>query len=197
MCLVAYGFLFYYPELWIKVIAIAGLIIILGLSITKPIRHRIKFFRRLKKLCRKTGASCIFRPNFILSREWLKGEADFCIETDSYIFFSHFLMPNKYRSTVYIKQSKEITIITAPPNNKFSVIFGRKAKAKKYSIQVELPLEYHKEVIHALVINPDCQKFLAEKQDGGFEATGNGGIINDLTVYTADGFFEILESQKK
>ncbi len=188
--LVAYGFFFHSQEMWIKSLSAAVIVCIIVLRMTKTLRRRRRFSRRLKKVCTNAEAQLCLRPKFVRSPAWQKNREDFRVEVGQRVFYVHYLMPKKYRSSVYLQKSGEIRVETKPPNNKFTIIFSRKTKIAYYSTEMKMPTLDGRRVIHAIVINPDCSKIFFENKDGGFEITGNGGEHNGFTVYTAKGFYE-------
>ena len=191
--LAGYAFFVYFPELWIKVLVAVLVAILVVLHLTKKMRQRRKFCRRIKRACKESRARLSLRPKFIRSAAWQKDREDFRIEAGLRVFYVHYLTVPKYNTSVYLEKPGEIKVVKKPLNNKFTMIFNKKPKVTVYSTEMKTPALEGRRVIRAVVIDPECQSVYCVQKDGGYEATGNGGVHFGTTVYTVKGFCETLK----
>lgn len=190
--LVAVGFFVYFPEMWIKLVVGILIAVFLVVYLTRDRRRRKKFCRRLKEACREAEAQLFVRPKFIRSPKWQKNHEDFRIEVGLRVFYVQYLSVGKYNSSVYLEREGEIKLVHRPMNNKFTTIFNKQPKVTVLSTDMKTPALDGRRVIRALVVDPECQKIFCVQRDGGYEATGNGGVCFGMTLYTAKGFFDAI-----
>ena len=65
--------------------------------ITKPVRKRIKFILKLRKVCRKNGFVYKAERSFFKSFFWSIDKLDFTLKTNTHIYYVHYLTMRKYR----------------------------------------------------------------------------------------------------
>lgn len=186
------AFFLYFPELWIKLLVALSVAIFLALTLTRRLRMRKKFCRRLKKLCRETKCKLRFRPKFIRSAKGLPNREDVRIESGSCIYYLRYINTKKYGVSVYLESDGQVKIVKKPLRNKFTLIFNLQPKVTYYPVKMPLPEHGSKRVLCGFVVDPICQSMYYKQKDGGYEATGNGGEHFGVTVYTVNGLFETI-----
>lgn len=192
------NFFLYYPEIWVKVLLSAFLVVLLLIRLTRTIRKRAKFTRKLKRMCRKNNYRIDWIQNFLQSLVWSGNREDFILETPNCLYFVRYLTVRKYRSTVYLEGEDRIKLVKRPLQNKFTVIFDIQPRAKYYPLDFSLShvdglSTNGRPVVKAMIINPVCEEMYYKKKEGGYEITGNGGFHFGFSVFTANGFLEAVK----
>jgi hypothetical protein len=188
-------FFLYFPEMWIKILLLLVFGFLLFLRLTRVMRKRGKFERRLRRICRKRGFRLSRRQNFFASLIWSGNRDDFVLETTDAKYFVRYLTIRKYRSTAYLESEKLIRLVKRPLKNKFTVIFDIVPRAKYYPLDfkvIENPASAEKRVVKAMILSPVCEEVFYKKSDGGYETTGNGGRHFGYTLFTGGGFLDTL-----
>ena len=200
MCVI--GFYIAFPELWVKVIlsVLVGSVVLFRL--TRTLRKRKSFCKRLKKLCKKERYRLTYVQNFFQSLIWSGNREDFILETGSCVYYVRYLTVRKYRSSLYFEKPDAIKLVKRPLNNKFTLIFDAKPKIKHYPIDFTIDEKIssiwgNKKQIKALVVNPVCAEMFYKAKDGGYESTGNGGEHFGYTVFTGSGFLETVRRNEE
>ncbi len=194
------NFWLYYPELWIKVVLGVLLAVLILIRLTRTIRKRAKFTKKLKRMCKQRGYRIYKVQNFFQSLVWSGNREDFLLETEHSIYFVRYLTVRKYRSTVYLEKKDQIKLVKRPIQNKFTVIFDIQPRAKYYPLDFSIENEEalskgSKTLMKTMIINPVCEEIYYKEKDGRYEVTGNGGTHFGFTVYTAGGFLEFLKRE--
>ena len=200
MCLI--GFFIAFPELWVKVLICAVAALTVAVKLTRTIRKRRKFCKKLKKMCKSEKYRLTFVQNFFQSLIWSGNREDFILETGSFVYYVRYLTVRKYRSSLYFEKPDAIKLVTRPLNNKFTLIFDFKPKTKYYPIDFTVDEKIssiwgNKKQIKALVVNPVSAEMLYKCKDGGYESTGNGGEHFGYTVFTGSGFLETVRRNEE
>lgn len=174
-------------------------ILFLLLLITRTIRKRIKFYVRLKKLCRENKYKLEFKRNFLASFRYSPDKIDFILNTGTHNYIVHYFTANKYNSSLNFLEKGKIVLKKYPLNNKFSFIFDRKVKENIYDISFPGKYKLDKKVnLNVLVVNPVCKEFFeADINRGGIVPSGNGACIFDMTVFTGSGFIEAVKRNER
>ena len=68
--------------------------------ITKPLRKRMKFVRKLKRLCKKKNYKLKVEQGFVNTLLWSPDKIDFSLNTGRHTYLVHYLTVRKYRSSV-------------------------------------------------------------------------------------------------
>jgi hypothetical protein len=196
-CACIVGFWLYFPELWVKVLLSLLIVAVLAIRMTRTLRKRLKFMRKLKRLCKRKKYRLTPVQNFFQSLFWSGNREDFVLETGRCVYFVRFLTVRKYRSTLYFEKPDAIKLVTRPLNNKFTLIFDVQPRVRYYPMDFTVDericgLWKNKKQIKALLINPVSSEMLYRKRDGGYESTGNGGAHYGYTVFTGSGFLETV-----
>lgn len=180
-------------ELLVKLIVWILLAGVIAFFSTRTIRKRLKFTRKLKKLCKKHGFSLKYEQNFFQSLVWSPDRQDFVLKTKDRIYYVRYLTIRKYRSTLFLEKEDELRLVKYPLKNVITVVFDRQPKVKTYPLKFQVPAPlFDMPTVKALVINPVCQDIKYKHPNGGYETTGSGGAHFGFTVYTGSGFLEAL-----
>lgn len=182
----------------INTVIIGSAAIICLVKFSKPIRRRLKFQRRLKKLCKENNYKLSFEQNFFDSLIWSKDKLDFVLNTGTHVYLVHYLTLTKYNASLSFIDSEHFVYTKHRLKNAFTLIFSLKSKSKSYS--VSFPKEYERDRhinIRALVVNPVCKEMFYKNSDGIFEATGSGGDIFGYKVFTGSGFIEAINRNEQ
>ncbi len=189
-------FMCFYPEIWVKIL---GSVLLWGTVIfrlTRTLRKRRKFTKKLKKTCKKKGIRIHYEQNFFQSLIWSPDKQDFVIETKNTSYYVRYLTINKYRSTLYLENEHLIRLVKAPPRGLLRV-FSTKAKTKRYPFDFQIPERgYHRNTEKVLIVNPVCEEMKVKSANGGYETTGDAGKQFGFTVHTGSGFLDALEREE-
>ena len=180
-----------------KLVATVFLLFVFGIVafiLTKALRKRLAFYRRLRKLCKKEK----FRLKMIRkpwkSFFWSSAEPDFILSAGMCDYYVHFLTVAKYNSTLSILSPEEIERISYPIDNKFTVIFEFKPTKKTYRTDFKPMVQMGgKRCVRAIIVNPVCKEMYEKDRDGTLVATGNGLERFGYTLYTGSGFIESVK----
>lgn len=165
------------------------------LLITRVPRARLKFCRRLKRLCRKNNYRLEFKRKFLASFSWGgKGELDFILKAGRYTYYARFATASKRLSTMTFSSKTEFCYVKHPLNNKFTLIFDFKDKKKILPISFPHGIDPDdKYSIKAIVMNPaPMNAFKNSASSMGPEPTGTGEKIYDYTIFNGTGFIETV-----
>lgn len=200
MCTI--GFFIAFPELWVKVLIGAAAVLFVAVKLTRTLRKRRTFCKKLKKLCKSQNYRLTYVQNFFQSLFWSGNREDFILETGSCVYYVRYLTVRKYRSSLYFEKNDAIKLVKLPLNNKFTLIFDAKTRTKYYPIDFTIDEKIssiwkNKRQIKALVVNPVCAEMLYKSKDGGYESTGNGGEHFGYTVFTGSGFLETVRRNEE
>ena len=157
--------------------------------ITKPLRKRIVFLFKLKRMCLKHGF--VYKPlrGFIKSFFWSPDKLDFTLKTKTHIYYVHYLTMRKYRCILTFLDEHTFESRTSPLRNRFTLIFDIKPKTKRYN--VTFPEHGSHSVmknVNAILVNPTCCEFNTKNKNGSLEPTGNGADCYGYTLFTGSGF---------
>lgn len=187
-----------YADTLIATLLLLGVIIILSFVLTRSIRKRLKLLRKLKKLCKTEKYGLRFCRSFPSSFKWDTKNQDFILETDSHIYYVHFLTVNKYTSTLTFSSPEYIEKVVYPLNNKFTLIFEFKPKRSKITTDFDpLPASDTKTPVRAILVNPVCREMFEASKNGGVDVTGNGMKKYGYTVFTGSGFTESVKRNEE
>ena len=191
------NFWLYYPEIWIKLLLsllIGGFVFV---RLTRTVRKRRGFIRRLKRSCKSYGYTLSAKQGVFRSMIWSGNREDMVLTTQTCEYRIRFLTVRKYRSTLYLEGEELLRLVKRPLNSRFTDIFDFRPRAKYYPLEFrtedECASETKKLICRVLLVNPVCEEIRYKKKDGGYETTGNGGTHFGYTVYTAGGFLNTLK----
>jgi len=193
-CLCIVGFWIGFPELWVKVLISVLTVLLLTVRLTRTLRKRWNFSRKLKKICKSHKYRLTFVQNFVQSLIWSGNREDFILETGNCVYYARYLTVRKYRASLYFEQPESIKLVSRPLNNKFTLIFDVQPRVRHYPIDwgEKATAWGNKRIVKALIVNPVCAEMQYKKKDGGYESTGNGGEHFGYTVFTGSGFLETV-----
>ena len=187
------AFLFYGQLLLVTVFyLLAGGILFAVL--TRTIRKRMKFRRRLKKLCRKEGYRLEYRRSLLSSFSWREGQIDFLLNTRSTLYEVRFLTLKKYNGALLFESEDSFQYTTYPYRNLLTTIFNVQPRTRTYSLdQTPATVRGSRTAERVLLINPVCREMFYKDRDGSRVATGSGAELFGYTVFTATGFLETVK----
>lgn len=187
-------FMVFCPELWIKLLVGGLLIFLILLRLTRTLRKRRKFTRKLKKLCKRNLYSLTYEQNFFQSLVWSSDRQDFVLKTKSKIYYVRYLTVGKYNSTLYMDAPDRLRLVKHPSNHKLAIIFDGVSRVKEYFLDFKVPESmFSMPTVKVLVVNPVCRDMKYKTHDRGYEVTGDGGNHFGYTVYSGTGFIESLK----
>lgn len=182
-----------YSPLLEKALTWAAIILFVLSAITKKVRNRLKFNRKLKRFCKKENFGLCFEKKFVESLKWSPDKRDLTIETPSRIYYLHVLHVGKARQKLLFESAQKISLITPPPRHKFSVIFDLKTKIKDFELDLSGDRSIgNKEAVSVILVLPGCLNMSYRKSNVSTLPTGNGGEHFGYTIFTAKGLMNFL-----
>lgn len=167
---------------------------------TRIPRLRRKFTKKLRKLCREKGYSLEFKRGFWSSLSWAdNGEIDLILRADGITYYVRYATATKKLSTMSFMSKTELVYTKHPHNNKFTLIFDFKDRAKTMHISFPEDIDENDgSVIKAILINPVPMNIERKGSFGiGMEPTGTGERMFGYTIFNATGFIETLKRESK
>ena len=162
--------------------------------LTRTLRKRRKFLRKLNKLCRANRFRLQVKRTFFASFRWTGKNTAFVLDTGRHVYDVSFLTIRKYRSSLYFENKEEIKQVIKPLNNKFTTIFEPPIRAKLFPTEFPPVYALDGKIKHKVVlVNPVCQEMYCKDRDGNMSATGSGAELFGYTVYTGSGFLETIK----
>ena len=161
---------------------------------TKTIRKRISLNKKLKKVCLENHFELTRGRSFFESLKWSENKTDMIIVTKSAVFYIHLLGVPKYRSHICFDSASEIRIVKPPLNNRFTIIFGFKAKTKKLTLDFSDVRQFEGKITRKIIlVNPVCNEMYYKVSEVSTSQTGNGGEHFGYQIFTAGGFVNYLK----
>lgn len=181
----------------VSAIVILGAAVLFAFLLTRPLRKRLRFQRKLKKLCREKKYRAVFHRPLRESFSWSTDKLDFTLSTAKHVYYVHYLTVKSYRSSITLLDGENLLLTKYPPQNKLALIFNLKAKQKNYKVSFPKSSSIgERKFVNTVIVNPTCMEMFAKNRDGVTEPTGNGTHIFGYSVYTASGFIEaVLRSE--
>lgn len=193
-CVCIWNFFLYFPELWIKVLLASGVVLIGTWVGTKTLRKRRSFLRKLSRLCRTYGFRMEKKRSFFSGFRWSPEVCDFVLHTPNARYEMRYFTVRKYNASLCFESKEEIRLVSHTLENRFTVIFDREDKIRRYRLQPPTdPSGESLRVVHGILVNPVSRRMLYKEKDGTRSATGNGAIVFGYTVYNASGFLKELK----
>jgi hypothetical protein len=167
-------------------------VIVLHIAL-KPIRKRMRFVRKLKRLCKQKNYKLKIEQGFIDALFWSPDRIDFSLNTGRYTYLAHYLTVRKYRSAVTFCDKHSFYRTKFPPPNVFTIILGLKPRTKYFNVSFPEPytIGTHK-TVNSIIVNPVCRDLYIKNKDGVTEPTGSGASEFGYTVFTGSGFLETI-----
>ena len=186
-----------YSSLVIKTILWTAIASFAIAALTKKVRIRLKFNKKLKKFCKDKRYALDFERKFFESLKWSQDQCDLTVETESRIYYVHTLYATKARQKVLFESAKTIKLITPPPKGRLwvvlGIIFNFKTKTKTLSLDLSGDRSIgKKEGVPVILVLPSCQNMSYRLSNVSIVPTGNGGEHFGYTVFTAKGFMNFL-----
>ena len=189
------AFFIFFPELWVKLLIGVVAAVFLAVRLTRTLRIRRKFWRKLKRTCQKNRYSLkVLRP-FHKGFRWSDRQADFRLQTGSTVYEMHFLTVKRYRSELLFDNKEKIRIKRLRLNNRFNLMMDFEAKEKEIPTNfppISTVFESTK-TVRGILINPVCREMSQKDRDGGMVTTGSGAQLYGYTIFTASGFLETIQ----
>ena len=189
------AFMYFYPEMWFKILVSIVLWGLVLFRLTRTLRKRSKFTRKLKRICKKKGIRIHYEQNFFQSLIWSPDKQDFVVEAKDVAYYVRYLTVNKYRSTLFLESENLLRLVKTPSRGLLR-IFSTKAKSKKYPFDFQIPERYGRKTKKVLIVNPVCAEMKVKSPNGGYETTGDGGVQFGFTVHTGTGFLNELAREE-
>jgi hypothetical protein len=184
---------FQFGGLMVQTLIIAVTSLIVFFIYTKTLRKRLSLNKKLKKVCVENHFDLTFERSLFDSLRWSENETDITVITKNHIFYVRLLAVPKYRCRLYFNSATEISVLKPPPNNKFSVIFGFKAKTKTFKLDFSNARDFEGKKTHKIIlVNPVCEEMYYKVSQNSSVQTGNGGEHFGYQVFTASGFVNFL-----
>lgn len=199
LAVVGASFWFFSGELIATVVTVI-LFTVMYRTNTRIPRLRRKFTKKLRKLCREKGYSLEFKRGFWSSLSWAdKGKIDFVLRANGITYYVRYATATKKLSTMSFVSKTELVYTKHPRNNKFTLIFDFKDKAKTMHISFPEDIDDNdRSVIKAILINPVPMNIEKKGAFGiGMEPTGTGERMFGYTIFNATGFIETLKREAK
>ena len=162
----------------------------------KKIGKRVKFVRKLKRLCRKRNLRLDDKAGFWKGMRFLSDGYHFTVQTPTVKYYVRYLTCFNYNSEVTFHSKKEIIIhknLNAQ-KNKFKVLFGiiENHRTRDFSFDTVFePLPKRTENI--VLLNPVPREIDYLDRDGMKTPTGSGEKLFGYTVYNGTDFLKLLE----
>ena len=187
------AFLFYGQLLLVTLFYLLVGIILVTVS-TRTLRKRMKFRRRLKKLCRKEGYRLEYRRSLLSSFSWDEKQIDFLLNTKTTLYEVRLLTLKKYNASLLFESEETMQYVTYPYRNAFTTILNFQPKCRTYPLdQTPATVRGSRTAVKVLLVNPVCREMFYKDGDGARVATGSGAELFGYTVFTATGFLETVK----
>ena len=182
----------WFPIQSVKVIILAALAALILLVLTKKIRLRAKFGRKLKKLCAAKKYRVRYVRRLGKAFSWADGAADFFLDANGRQYAISMVTPKKKTVKVCFEEKNRLMMyIPTSFSPKIAEAFGVQDKQRQLSLE-KTPTQ--EDVIKVLVVNPDRCEVLCKSRDGGLISAGNGATYFGYMVYMGEGFLKALEN---
>ena len=162
----------------------------------KKIGRRVKFVRKLKRLCQKRNFKLDDKAGFFGGMRFTSKGYHFTVQTPKVKYYVRYLTCFNYNTEVTFHSKNEI-IIHKNLNaykNKFKVLFGiiENHDTKEFSFDTVFePLP--KKTENIVVLNPVPKSIDYLDRDGMKTPTGSGEKLFGYTVYNGTDFLKLLE----
>ena len=162
-------------------------------ALTRTMRKRLKFLRKLKKLCKNNKYSIIFNRRFFASFLWDKTNGvDFTLKTGTHIYLVKFATASKRNSDIIFLSTNEMLYRKLRLNNKITVAFDLKPKITRLPINFPNP-DLTENTTNVILLNPVPRDISIKDKDGSTIATGDGENRFGYTVHSGTGFISAVE----
>ncbi len=196
-------------------ICIIASVLIFNFVVLRTYRKRLKFVRKLKKVCKKNKYRLKFERGFFKSLKYAPNSFDFSVDTGRTVWHVRYLTVRKYNTQLTFLDKDTAQMISPRPKSNSIVNtysrnrgivrnyntlssdthgFERLARVRLFDLSLDETVSNinHKTARKALLINPVPHSLYKKEHDGSTVPTGTGEAIGDYTIFTASGFIETL-----
>ena len=178
-----------YGNLLVTTIILSVITVLSVYIITKPLRKRIVFLFKLRRMCLKNGFVYRAERGFIKSFFWSPDKLDFILKTKTHVYNVHYLTMRKYRCILTFLDENTFESRTRPLKNRFTLIFDVKPKTKRYKVTFPEHSSYSvMKNVNVILVNPTCCEFNTLNKNDSLEPTGNGAECYGYNLFTGSGF---------
>ena len=185
----------FYTDLLVATALFLVLFTIFFLNATKLLRRRLKFLRKLKRVCKQNGYELEFKRNFFKSLSWAEDNAiDFVVKAGKYTYYVKLATSKRFLSSFTFISKNQMKYTKIARHNRFTIILD--FKDKSYMMPIEFPAgidENDKYSVKAILINPAVMNIEKKGNDGVIIPTGSGEKLFGYTIYTGTGFVESIK----
>ncbi len=181
----------------------------------KRYKRRFKFFRQLKKYCKKNKCKLTFRRKFFDTFKYSQRDCDIVLESGVNVYFIRLLTVKKKNCAAMFDGKGHAQLIYPCPRDGQTVTFYDREMYDegKYSVRTYetrnwgrmqirlLDLNFGqkfsvldgKAATKVLIVDPTPFAIHKRAQDGGTSRTGTGDTIEDFMLFTSRAFVEFLK----
>ena len=192
-CIALYSLLYMLRALGVAIAAI-GVFCFVYFKLLRTARKRLRFLKKLKKLCRKNGFTMTVERGFFKGLKKNTTGYDLTVKTNSGIWCVRFFTCKTRNLHLIFENARTLTLRTNIIKNKIKAVYGL-SDERNVSIDYAfddplppsaLPAE------RALILNPVPNAIFKKDSDGVICAAGSGEKMPDYTIYTGSGFIETV-----
>ena len=167
-------------------------------KLTKSLRRRRSFLKKLKKLVKKESYKLTFKRGFLASFFWSPSKEYFVLDTPKYSYHVYVFTSRKYNSEIVFESAERFMVVKRPLRKIFSLALGLKTKIKEYTFAPDRSLPMYSRVkIIGFLANPVCDSISYRRENGALEPTGSGGNVFGSVVFTGTGFIETVKRNEE
>ena len=164
------------------------------LFISRPYRKRLKFVRKLKKICKERKYRLYKNSHFLKNTRKPSGICDFIVETGDALYSVMFFPAPKRLSIIRFTEPDMAQVITRILKNRFTEILNINAKVNFVTYSFDAPQSKTKKSYKALLMNPAPYSMQAfDKREGKIVDSGSGAEFFGYVAYSGTGFLDLLE----
>jgi hypothetical protein len=179
------------------IVTVVTLILLVRNLYFKKLGKRVKFERKLKKLCAKQGYIIERNAGFWRSMRFISEGYHLVVKTHDKNYYVRFITNFNYNTEIIFSSKTEIRIhrdINAH-KNKFKVIAGIResyeTKPFKFDLAYGMPNEKYENVV---LLNPVPREICYIDRDGMMTPTGSGEKMFGYTIYNGSDFLFLLKN---
>ena len=183
-------------EIGVIIVAVTGLLLLYFIPL-RPLRKRLTFMRKLKRLCREQKLIFEKKRGIIRGLKLNTKGFDFTVSSQHVIYCVRFYTPRRRASHIIICDKNTIAVRTNIHKNRFKLALGiNKTRVRKmpYSYN-DIVCSGNKRAEKVLLVNPVPYDMFKKNLDGSEIPIGTGERIFDYVLYNATGFLNTLERE--
>ena len=168
-------------------VSIAAIVIL-----TRTLRKRMSFMRKLKKFCKRNKYAITFNRRFFALFSWEnEAKVDFTLKTPTHTYYVKIATAARRNSDIIFLSPNEMIYRKLRLNNKITVAFDLQPKITK------LPISFPKEAFDdwssaIILLNPVPRDTYVKDKDGATIATGNGENRFGYSIHSGTAFLEAV-----